>query len=339
LPVGNTFKAQPETRELQEKGIEVFFDKYADIYSHISSRPDAYQAIIISRPHVFEKLFNLIQQSFPNAAIIYDAEALFFTREKLKSQLKKNDTKVDIDAMANQEMKLLEKADMVISVSPKEANLMLQNSNQNNITVWGHIQDINTMSNPFSRRRDILFLGSFFAGPGSPNEDAAIYFATEIFPLVLEQITCKLYIVGSHPTSSVLALSSELIAVTGYVEKLEDYFNNCRVNVVPTRFAAGIPLKLIQAMGHGIPSVVSDLIASQLGLIDNEQVLIGKKPQDFARKIFLAYTQESTWNSISQNSVKFIENNFSRDTMTKNIDEIVKQSINIHVSKKLQKNP
>ena len=144
---------------------------------------------------------------------------------------------------------------------------------------------------------------------------------------------------SSHPTSSVLALSSELIAVTGYVEKLEDYFNNCRVNVVPTRFAAGIPLKLIQAMGHGIPSVVSDLIASQLGLIDNEQVLIGKKPQDFARKIFLAYTQESTWNSISQNSVKFIENNFSRDTMTKNIDEIVKQSINIHVSKKLQKNP
>jgi hypothetical protein len=39
----------------------------------------------------------------------------------------------------------------------------------------------------------------------------------------------------------------------------------------PHRFAAGIPLKVIEAMVHGIPCVVSHLLGKQLEITDGEE--------------------------------------------------------------------
>jgi glycosyltransferase involved in cell wall biosynthesis len=63
--------------------------------------------------------------------------------------------------------------------------------------------------------------------------------------------------------------------------------------VVPTRFAAGIPLKLIEAMSYGIPTVVSRLIAGQLELSDGVEVLVADDSLDFAKKLVELYQNES----------------------------------------------
>jgi glycosyltransferase involved in cell wall biosynthesis len=334
FPIGNPIAVEPETKELQLKGIEVFSNKYADFYTFTRNRFDVYEIVLVSRPHVFEKWNGLIRESFPSATLIYDAEALFHTREKLKSDLYGVDETVDTVGMATSELGLIEKADMVISVSPREAELMKSASRARNVEVWGHVQETQMSSVEFERRKDVLFLGSFFAGPGSPNEDAALYFAQEIFPSVRERTSCKLYLVGSNPTKAVQALASDHVIVTGYVENLDEYFAHCRVNVVPTRFAAGIPLKLLQAMSRGIPSVTTPLIANQLNLTDGEELLVANSAGEFANRVVSLYLDKMLWGKISQNSLTFIDKNFSRKKMLEKMRLILEKGLLSRVEKK-----
>jgi glycosyltransferase involved in cell wall biosynthesis len=328
FPVGNPVKVQPETGKLQQKGVEVFLEKYANFQEFMRDRCNQYDIVLISRPHVFEKFYTAIKENFSNSTIVYDAEALFYTREQAKAKIMGQLGNKELENLAKQEMYLLEKADIAISVSEGEKETMLRQSSQKNIEVWGHIQDVQESTPPlrFNERNGILFLGSFFAGPGSPNEDAALYFANQIFPEILKIIDCELFIVGADPTDAVKALASEKIKVTGYVERLENYFDKCRVNVVPTRFAAGIPLKLLQTMSFGIPSVTSELIAKQLVLSDGKEVLIAHNNTEFVQKIIMLYSDETLWATLSQNSREFVLNNFSRTNMMNKLKTIIEKS-------------
>jgi glycosyltransferase involved in cell wall biosynthesis len=174
-----------------------------------------------------------------------------------------------------------------------------------------------------------LFLGSFFAGPGSPNEDAALFFANEIFPRIRKKLDCTLYVVGGSPTPAIEDLACDEIKVTGYVEDLEPYFNSCKVNVVPTRFAAGIPLKLLQAMGSGLPSVVTPIIADQLNLSNTRHVLVAETPDEFAEKVVRLYSEQDLWNTIHRNSFEYIQNNFSREIMREKLANLISQGLNL----------
>ena len=71
---------------------------------------------------------------------------------------------------------------------------------------------------------------------------------------------------GSEPTDEIRKLSSNDILIIGYVEDIREYYENCRVFVVPIRFGAGISHKLTEAMSYGIPAVVSPVAAEGLGI-------------------------------------------------------------------------
>ena len=105
---------------------------------------------------------------------------------------------------------------------------------------------------------------------------------------------------------------------------LKDYYEKSRVFVVPTRFAAGIPLKLLEAMSHGIPAVVTPLVASQLGLSDREGILIGKDDGDFASKVIELYQDEGLWYEIQGKALHYVETNCDQEKMKEELDIIVR---------------
>lgn len=264
-------RIQPETDKLLSMGFEII-DSLEDL-----NQPTDIDVVMISRPQIFENEYLSIIKRFPQAWLVYDAEALFYTREQLRSQvLNINDTSEVIEEQKDHELSLIAQADQVIAVSECERDLMLTGSNQRNIVVYGYYPPKKEGGLPFEEREGVLLVGSFVAGPGSPNEDAALWFTREVWPEVQKELGCKLYIVGSEPTEAVKALANDNVIVTGFVEDIGYYYNHCRVNVVPTRFSAGIPLKLIEAMSYGIPCVISAQISRQLNYPNDPIVKIVK---------------------------------------------------------------
>jgi glycosyltransferase involved in cell wall biosynthesis len=71
-------------------------------------------------------------------------------------------------------------------------------------------------------------------------------------------------------------------------------------------FARLIPLKLIEAMSRGIPAVVSELTAQQLGLGDGDVVLIGRTPEEFARKIVNLYSDPALWRRVRDGALSYV---------------------------------
>lgn len=113
----------------------------------------------------------------------------------------------------------------------------------------------------------ICFIGSMNY---LPNQDAVINIVRNIFPLIKKQIPdAKLHIVGALPPPNILALASEDIIVTGFVDDLEGYISDSCLALAPIRVAAGIQNKVLISMGCGLPVVISSRIAKAIPELQN----------------------------------------------------------------------
>jgi len=97
------------------------------------------------------------------------------------------------------------------------------------------------------------------------------------------------------------------------------YFERCRVFVSPLRYGAGMKGKIGQSMAFGLPVVTTAVGAEGIGLVDGENALISDDPRTFAEAVIRLYTDELLWAKISEESLKHIEKNFSREAAYRKI--------------------
>src|SRR5207248_10928062 len=92
-----------------------------------------------------------------------------------------------------------------------------------------------------------------------PNEDAALYFARSVWPILRAQRPeLQLQIVGSRPPKSIRRLDSkENIHVIASVPDVRPYLGRAWVALCPIRIRAGIQNKILEAMALGVPVVAT----------------------------------------------------------------------------------
>jgi O-antigen biosynthesis protein len=98
------------------------------------------------------------------------------------------------------------------------------------------------------------------------------------------------------------------------VEDLTSLYNEARVFVAPTRFAAGIPLKVIEAAARGVPIVGSPLVASQLGWLEGDDLLTGADATEFAQAIASLYTNERLWLRLRESALARVDREYNETT-------------------------
>jgi glycosyltransferase involved in cell wall biosynthesis len=121
----------------------------------------------------------------------------------------------------------------------------------------------------------------------APNEDAAVYFSTEILPAVrARHPEAEFWIVGKDPTSTVQALARNPgVRVTGGVTDMRPHLAEAGVFVCPLRYGAGIKNKILAALAMRTPVVATPVSVDGLDLVDNRDVLIGSDPRAFAERV------------------------------------------------------
>ena len=104
----------------------------------------------------------------------------------------------------------------------------------------------------------------------APDEDAALYFGREVFPLVRAQRPhAQFWIVGSNPSPAVRALSSSAgIHVTGKVDDIRPHMRSAAVFVSPLRVGSGVKNKILAAMAMEKATVATPLSIDGLDLAD-----------------------------------------------------------------------
>lgn len=156
----------------------------------------------------------------------------------------------------------------------------------------------------------------------APNEDAAIYFAEEIFPLVkAKRQNAEFWIVGSEPSEKVRALTNiPGIHVTGKVDDVRPYVRSAAVFVSPLRVGSGVKNKILAAMAMKKATVATTLSVDGLDLADNREVLLADEPHEFSDKVLRLLTNRDMAHQLGANGLARVQGQYSWAAMGKALD-------------------
>lgn len=217
-----------------------------------------------------------------------DAVSLYLNRfaEIEKNYLKNFFIKIEEKRIKYYET-IAEKFQVVFICSEIDKEYLQNRGISANIKIMNNGIDIDYFSSDnedFEKDR-IIFTGNM---PYYANYDAAIYFAKEIFPLILEKRpTSKFYIVGQKPPNKIKALATDNIIVTGFVPDIKKEYLKSAVNIAPMRFGAGTLNKVIESIALGIPVVSTTIAVEGLPEELKKYIFVADNSLEFSKQVLL----------------------------------------------------
>ena len=165
-----------------------------------------------------------------------------------------------------------------------------------------------------------------------PNEDAVIYFADEIFPLIkARRADVKFYIVGQYPTNQVRKLAEQPgIIVTGRVDDPKPYIARATVYVAPLRIGSGTRLKILEALAME-KAVVSTTIGEEgLNLIDGEEIIITDEPMRFADAVVQLIGGKQMRRQLGKKGWKHVEADYDWQRIGEKLHQLYESIVTNH---------
>lgn len=279
-----------------------------------AERQGEYDVVVVSRSHNMAMLRAKLgppRAWMPGAAIVYDAEAVTARRDVTRLGLQGSPlTDAEAGRLVADELALARDVDAVMAVSELE-RAAFDAVCAGRVHLIGHAVEPAPSPAAAEARREILFVGAFHEL--SPNGDAAVWFLTEVLPLVRARLGdgVRVTIAGPDPPEALRRLQGPGIDLRGSVPDLGPLYDRARVFIAPTRFAAGIPLKVLDAAAHGVPAVVTPLLASQLSWTPGRDLLAADDPQGFADACIRLFEDDGLWACIRGAALARIEQRFS----------------------------
>jgi GT2 family glycosyltransferase len=265
----------------------------------LRNRSGYYDTMIISRPHnmkIFRTIFEAHPDWFEKTRVIYDAEAFLAPRQVASLELA--GTRLapeEIAGIYQKEALLASCADCVVAVSETDQALFRKHG-VSNAEVLGHKLEAAPTSRPFEQRNGFLFIGSIHEDT-NPNGDSMIWFLSEIWPRIQDRLGGRavLTVIGINKSERVKSMAGPGVRLLGRVDDVTEHYEQTRVFIAPTRFAAGLPHKVHEAAARGVPAVTTPVLARQLGWRDGVEIAVGADAAEFAKKCIQLHSNETLW--------------------------------------------
>jgi len=179
---------------------------------------------------------------------------------------------------------------------------------------------------PMDREKDyeIVFIGNM-AYP--PNVNAAEYLATKVLPVVQKtKPEARLLLAGATPDKRVLALQSDSVTVTGWMDDIRDGYARAKIFIAPMQIGTGLQNKLLEAMAMKVPSITSKLANNALCAKDGKEILVGSTPEDYAVLIIKLLDNPEFANKIAEAGYQFVIDNYNWESATAVLEEVMKSN-------------
>ena len=312
------------TEQLSAIGIKVLSKpSVRSIEEHMQRFGETYEVVILSRIEVATAHLACVRQYAPHAFVIFDTVDLHFVREYRGAKVTGNLRLLKRALYTKrQELAMAQAADCTIVVSPEEKEIIKQACFTAKVQIISNIHEIFEPVPPFGNRKDILYIDAF---NHHPNVDAVLYFASEIFPLIKEEIPdIKVYIIGSTPPETIQELHSDNFIVTGYLPDVSPHFRSCKLSVAPLRYGAGVKGKVHLSLSYGLPAVASSIAIEGMPVRPGQDVVIADTPEAMGQSISMVYHDERLWNQLSKNGQQLIDKHFSFEVARSQLVELLR---------------
>jgi len=296
------------TLALQKIGVECLYLPFIEsIERYLQEHGREFDFVFLYRAWIANSHFKDVRRFCPQARIIFDTVDLHYLREEREAVIKGSEELASQAKLTKEiEFKLMREADVTIILSKAEVQMLKKIDSSLRLECIPYVREIPGCKNTFSNRRDIVFIGGF---DHTPNVDAVEYFVKEIWPIVRQTLSSvNFYIIGSKMPDRVKELEQhEGVVAVGFVKDLADFFDACRLTVVPLRFGAGIKGKIGTSASYGVPSVATTIAIEGMGMIDGKHILVADDANTFAKKVIELYGDETLWTKLSLESLALVD--------------------------------
>lgn len=173
----------------------------------------------------------------------------------------------------------------------------------------------------FEKEYEVVFTGNMGY---PPNVNAAVFLGKKILPLVHKQKPeVRLTIAGATPHPDILALKSDKIKVTGWVEDIRECYAKANIFIAPMLIGTGLQNKLLEAMSMKIPCITSDLANKALEAKNGEEILVGSSPEQFAGHILDLLNDKQMADKIAENGYNFVHRNYNWEGATEKLEDLI----------------
>lgn len=152
----------------------------------------------------------------------------------------------------------------------------------------------------------------------TPNVDAVVYFAREIYPLIKQSVPDVTFsIIGKNPAPAVQVLANNDTSVTvkGYVEDIAAEILQNAVFIVPLRIGSGTRLKILEAMALGKAIVSTAIGCEGLDVRHGENIMIADRPEDFSSAVIQLLQDPALRAKLGRNGRQLVEEKYSAKKM------------------------
>jgi GT2 family glycosyltransferase len=308
LPVGG-HPGSSYALALQRRGIEVIDSPWrGSLAAWIAAHGQEIDEVLLSRPQVAEECLKLLA-AHCRAPVVFYGHDLHHQRMRAEHDPRRT---AEADAMEALERQVWRAVDVVLYPSEDEAAVVRAlEPRVRAFSVPAYALPPPPPAHaPPPASAGLIFVAGF-AHP--PNVDAAGWLVRDILPLLrAERPDLTLALIGSNPTPEVRALAGPGIEVTGFVpdHELARRYAAARVAVCPLRFGAGVKLKVIEAMHHGVPLVTTP--AGAQGLAGLDAVCdVRAEPDAFAAAVLRLLDDDAAWITRAAAQSAFVAARFS----------------------------
>ena len=303
------------TEELERMGVEVIYAPFfLSLDDYLEKHAGDFDAFFITRFYVARDVLERLKRLAPQTKILFNNADLHFLRE-LRAGMAAGDASIITKAQDTRKLELdvMRQVDVVLSYNEVEHSV-IQSHTDGAVQVvkcpW--VVDWPAEVPPLKGRSGLSFLGNYLH---APNAEAVEWFARHVMPRLEPAYPDLVFTVyGSAMSDDIKALASDTIAPEGFVETLSDAYDRHRIFVAPLLSGAGIKGKVLAALAHGVPCVLTPTAAEGIGVRSGHDCLIAETPSQWRDAIARLMEDDDLWVAMSANARSYVEETFSFQT-------------------------
>jgi len=212
-----------------------------------------------------------------------------------------------------EEIDLLKKADVIISIQKNEAKILKEILPRKKVICVTHYQNIKLKSkhNKSKNLNDIITI----IGSDNPSNRYSIsQFIEKAWPLILEACPkAELHVYGR--LADKLPDNIAGVKKKGFVKNTEKAYNEAKVVVNPTLIGTGLKIKTVEALSYGKALVTTSLGAEGIEEDTGKSFILEDNLKKFAKNIIELLKDEKARALLERNALQFANTEFSRKSV------------------------
>ena len=285
--------------------------------------------ILVSRRNVIER-FVAARPRLDRQTVIFDAEALLslsvIDRATVSLQPLNGESRAK---MIQRETEKYKSAHEVWCASSAIADEM-QPYLPKRPSVLSHSVASPTRVKEFKERDGFLFVGRLLGRcEDSPNVDALVWFIDCVKPLLEKKLSgeIRVDVIGRLQSDDLGGARFSKLNFLGEQESLAKYYERARVFIAPTRFLAGVPIKVIEAAAAGLPCVTTTSTARQSGLRSPVELVVADDADAFASACALLYSDAQKWHGVQTAALGRVRQLFSAKAFDSQLQRLLSRAV------------